>query len=283
MNKLEFLKETKTDFTVSKRPLFDEHNNPSGGYGIYRNDTNNCLGLVGSKYTPSQNEEILDLLIEASSQMNIEAKSGGVIENGKKVYYQFPIEDTQIGNYGVKRFITALTSHDGSSPIGFGVSNVNVYCSNTFYRAMTELSKVKHTASYKQRLNLIVENLRTTLMEETMVIDNLRKMSEISIPSFVTDDFLLNIMGGSEDSTRTKNRLELVKSAISIEENVHGSNLYAVFNGITRFTNHLTNYSDIDAKRKSIVYGTGYKINNNAYDRIVENILNQKQTQVTVL
>lgn len=275
MDKLQFLTDTKTNWTVSKRALFDQNNNPSGGYGIYRDDTNSCLGLAKERYTPIQNSELLDLLLEATSGLNIVTKGGGVIESGKKVYYQFPLEDVTIGASTTKRFITALSSHDGSSPLGFGATNVNVYCANTFFRAMREMSKVKHTATYREKLQPIMDNLRSSLLEEQTLIDNLQTLSGISVGSSIDDDFLLSIIGGDSDSTRTKNRLDLVKSAINIESNVHGNNFFSVFNGITRYTNHLTNYSSIDAKRKSIVYGTAYTVNNNAYEKTVNNFLPQ--------
>ena len=273
MNKLEFLNQTKTNWTVSKRPLFDVNNNPSGGYGIYRDDTNICLGMSKERYTTVQNSEVLDLLIEATSQVGIEGQGGGIIENGKKIYYQFPLPDVSIGASVTKRFITALSSHDGTSGIAFGATNVNVYCSNTFFKAMTDLSKVKHTQSYRDKLLPIVENLKASLSQESLVIENLKSLSGISISHNIDDDFLMVILGGDTESTRTKNRLETVRSAIAIEENVHGRNYFSLFNGITRFTNHLTGYKDLDAKRKSIVYGTGYAINNRAYEKLVENFL----------
>jgi hypothetical protein len=282
MNKIEFLNQTKTNWTVSKRPLFDANNNSSGAYGIYRDDTNLCLGLAKDRYAIIQNSEVLDLLMEATSEVGIESQGGGIIDQGKKIYYQFPLSDVTIGASTTKRYITALSSHDGSSTIGFGATNVNVYCSNTFFRAMQELSRVKHTTSYKEKLKPIIENLKSSLIEEQTVIDNLTILSQTYITGNLDDDFLLKIIGGDSESTRTKNRLDLVKSAISIEENVHGHNYFSVFNGITRFTNHLFNYKDLDAKRKSIVYGTGYTINNNAYEELVENFI-PKNNEVGLL
>lgn len=276
MNKLEFLTKTNTNWTVSKRPLFDANNNASGAYGIYRDDNNLCLGLAKDRYAIIQNSEVLDLLLEATSQVGIESQGGGIIDQGRKIYYQFPLSDVTIGASTTKRYITALSSHDGSSTIGFGATNVNVYCSNTFFRAMQDLSKVKHTASYREKLEPIIRNLQTSLIGEQTVIDNLTVLSNTYITGNLDDDFLLSIIGGDAESTRTKNRLELVRSAISIEENVHGHNYFSVFNGITRFTNHLSNYRDLDSKRKSIVYGTGYTINNNAYEKLVENFIPKK-------
>jgi hypothetical protein len=273
MNKIDFLNTTGTNWTVSKRLLFDSNNNPSGGYGIYRDDTNACLGLAKDRYTVVQNSEVLDLLLEATSEIGVTAQGGGIIEEGKKIYYQFPLEDVNIGASTTKRFITALSSHDGSSGIAFGATNVNVYCANTFFRAMAEMTKVKHTQTYRDKLRPIIDNLRSSLSQENLVIENLTKLSHTTISGSIDDDFLLSILGGDSESTKTKNRLSLVKSAIAVEENIHGHNYFSVFNGITRYTNHLSNYKSLDAKRKSIVYGTGYNINNNAYEKLVNNFL----------
>lgn len=279
LSKEELLINSNTNWTVEKRPLFDADNNPASGYGIYRSDNNTCLGLVGDRYTVSQNSEILDLLYEATSQLNINAQSGGFLEKGKKVYYQFPISSVKIGNSETQRYITALTSHDGSSPIGFGATNVNVYCSNTFFKALSNLSKVKHTTTYRDKLDSIVENLRNSLLEEEGIITNLQKLSKVEIGSNINDDFLMSILGGDIESTRSKNRLDVLKSAINVEESIHGSNMFAVFNGITRFTNHLMNYKDVDSKRKSIVYGTGYEINNRGYGLLTNNFLSESHNE----
>jgi hypothetical protein len=41
-----------------------------------------------------------------------------------------------IGRSEVKRWLTCLNSHDGSTSVGFGSSNTVVVCQNTFFRAL---------------------------------------------------------------------------------------------------------------------------------------------------
>ena len=273
MTQQEILDNTKTNWLVEKRALYDQHGNQSNTFGIYRTDNNICLGTVGSRYVPTQNHETLDMLLEASSTLNLELKHGGLLENGKKIYYHFPIAEVEIGKSSLKRYITALNSHDGSSPIGFGLTNVNVYCSNTFYQALKDLTKVKHTSSSKDKLKKIVEDFRNGLIAEEVLIETMIQLSNTTIPDQLDDDFILSIIGGSSDTTKTKNRISLLKQAINVEKEYHGDNAYALFNGFTRYTNHLISYDSTDDKTKSIISGVAYNINNKAFTEIVENFL----------
>jgi hypothetical protein len=48
------------------------------------------------------------------------------------------------------------------------------------------------------------------------------------------------------------------------EFNTHGETAYGLFNAVTRFTNHVVTYKDVDTKRKALMFGTAARINENA-------------------
>jgi len=93
-------------------------------------------------------------------------------------------------------------------------------------------------------------------------------MSTTNVPEKITDDFLFEIIGGHLESTRSTNRLNDLKAAMSTEYNAHGETAYGLFNAVTRFTNHMTTYKDIDSKRKALMFGSGARINQRAFDLI---------------
>lgn len=263
METQKLLTQSNTDWTVSKRPLFDADGNPTNGYGIFRDDTDKCLGLVGSKYTITQNSEVVDMLLEAADQVDIPAVRGGYLGEGQRVYYQFSLPDVEIGKSNTKRYLTGLTAHDGLTKIGFGATNVVVVCQNTFFQAFQDCEAVKHTPNHKEKLAGIIKSLKLSLFQEEAMVDDLIKLSRVTVPTKVTDEFLISIIGGMVDAPRTQNRLSDLRQAIGTEYSTHGENAYALFNGITRFTNHMMNYKDIDAKRKALMFGSAAKINEN--------------------
>ena len=67
MNKQQLLESSRTNWTVEKRGLVGPNGEPTPAYGVFRQDNNKCLGIVGAKYVPTQNEEILDMLLEAAA------------------------------------------------------------------------------------------------------------------------------------------------------------------------------------------------------------------------
>jgi hypothetical protein len=166
MNKLDLLNSSRTNWVVEKKALFGPDGEPTPAFGVFRTDNNRCLGIVGAKYVPTQNEEILDMLLEAAARVNISGERGGMLGEGQKVYYQFPLQDVKIGGSFNKRYLTALTSHDGSSPIGFGATNVTVVCANTFYMALRDSQRVRHTKNSHGRLSLIISQLQNSLNQE---------------------------------------------------------------------------------------------------------------------
>lgn len=266
----QILTDSNTNWSVEKRPLQDVNGIQSGAYGVFRSDNNACLGVVGSRYTPMQNQEAVELLLEASNSVNLNISRGGLIEGGKKVYFQFQLPDITIGKSENKRYITALNSHDGSSPIGFGFTQVVVYCANTFFKAMTDVTKVRHTIKSKEKIKEISAYMKASLIEEEMVNDKLIQLSNTIIPDTISDEFILSIIGGNPETTKTKNKVELLKQSINVEMNYHGDNAYALFNGFTRYTNHLIRYSDTEDKRKSIISGLAYSVNNKALATIID-------------
>lgn len=268
MNAQELLIASKTDWTVSKRPLFGPEGEPTPGFGIFRDDTQSCLGLVGSKYTITQNSEVVEMLMDAAGSVNIPAVRGGSLGNGERIYYQFQLPKVQIGGSENLRYLTGLTAHDGLTKIGFGATNVVVICQNTFFQAFKDCEAVKHTPNHKEKLQGIIKSLRESMTAEEMMIERMVKLSTTTIPSKIEDDFLMNLIGGTEDSSRTRNRLNDLKAAMSTEYSTHGETAYGLFNAVTRFTNHMVKYKDIDTKRKALMFGAAARTNQNAFDLI---------------
>jgi phage/plasmid-like protein (TIGR03299 family) len=266
----QILAEANANWTVSKESLFGPNGEPTQGFGIFRNDTNRCLGIVGSKYHPTQNREIAETLYEAAGQQNLKIARAGMLGNGQKVYFQLGLPDVRIGGSDSKRFLTALTSHDGSAPIGFGTTNVVVVCANTFFSALKDMQRVRHTANSAAKISLISNQLRNSVFQEEALIDVMMQMSKTTIPSTITDEFLLSIIGGDEEFSRTKNRLNNLRTAMTTEYNTHGETAYGLFNAITRYTNHMLTYKDVEAKRNALMSGVAFKTNQRGFDTIYQ-------------
>jgi phage/plasmid-like protein (TIGR03299 family) len=274
----DLLNDTKTNWGVTKKPLTCPDGYPTESFGIYRNDNSKWLGTVGKQYELMQNSTLAENIIEASMDIS-EKFRGGELYGGKKVYYQAQLQDTQIANDTIKRYITGLNSHDGSSSIGFGFTNTVVVCQNTFYMAMKEVSRFRHSASAHQRVELAREEIRKVLKVESSLMDNYKRMADTKISTAVTKRVIADLFKFSEDdfdkeikdfSTKKTNDMAKFSEILDSELNSHGQTLWGLFNAVTWKTNH----QDVKENRglENVMVGSGYKKNLNAYNIIVDSL-----------
>lgn len=272
----ELLNDTNTTWSVQKKPLTCPDGFPTESFGIYRKDNNKWLGTVGKQYELMQNSTLAENIIEASMDIS-EKFRGGELYGGKKVYYQAQLTDTQIANDTIKRYVTALNSHDGSSSIGFGFTNQVVVCQNTFHIAMKDVSKFRHTATAHQRVELARQEINKMLKIENGLMDNYKRMADAKINTAVVKRVISDLFSFPEDdfdketkdfSTRKVNDLSKFNEILESELESHGKTLWGLFNAVTWKTNH----QDVKLGKslENVMIGSGYRKNLNAYNIIVD-------------
>jgi phage/plasmid-like protein (TIGR03299 family) len=278
------LTETNLNWSVRKENLVSASGLPTNSVGIFRSDNNSWLGTVTSKYTPYQNSELVTTIVEAAEYIGIEVASGGCIKGGQKVFLQLQLPDAFIGKSAVKRYITALNSHNGKSSVAFGSTNTVVVCQNTFYKAYRELPKFRHNTNAFERIRLTAMEMKNSIKEDVKLMETFQLMSSLGIKDDALEAVMKNTfnidLNQSQDKMHGKkfNKIQKVAQAIEIEKNLEGNTLWGLFNGITRYTNHMITYKGTAAD--NIMQGQGYNYNLKAFNTIVEWI--EKNTTETV-
>lgn len=268
------LEETKTNWNVNKLPLVaidsDTHYRfETETYGLFRSDNGNWLGSVGNRYEVMPNSELAEIMVGIQARFGGEIL-GGSLQGGKKIYYQMTLPSERIGNDVIKRNITCLNSHDGTSSIGFGSTNVVVSCSNMFHRAMKDLSKFRHTMSASERLAIAVDEFQKALDTDRALMDDFQKMSQIQIDETILEKVMGSVFNVdmksevSDNSTRKRNQISQFETALSKETREKGGTLWGLFNAVTYYTNHLEKKQDLNY----LMYGSGYKKNLTAFNTI---------------
>ena len=247
---------------------------PINSYGIMKGDTH--LATVGKQYVPFQNYQLAETIIAASEDIGIIANRGGALKGNKKVYIQAELPKMLIGNSDVKRYITALNSHDGTSAIGFGSSNTNVICENTFYMAYKEVNKFRHTVSAENRIKAAIGDLRMSMNLDEQLMTTFKRMADMELNDNIVERVLVNMF--KIDTNTSMNSLSSVKkeqinqfsSSLSTSIAEQGKTIWALFNSVTRYTNHVAAPKESDAKLNYIMGGTGYDLNVSSYNEIMD-------------
>lgn len=272
----DLLERTGLNWTVNKLSLYGPDGQRTSSYGIFRNDTNAHLGTVGERYVPYQNFEMAETIIDACAEVGIQASKGGMFDGGCKVYLQAALPDVVIDRSPLKRFITSINSHDGTSAIAFGSTSTNIICMNTFHKAYKDgaMTRYRHTTTASERIKQAMLQIKQTMEGDQRLMDNFSRMADIKL----TEDAARAMLNGifkkgfgldpkDEVSTKRKNQLVSLNNSIEKELQDQGVTLWGFFNGITRYTNHVA--APAAKKEEYVMDGAGYDLNLVAFDEVM--------------
>ena len=272
---LDLLIQTGLNWSVNKLPLVSQEGFETNSFGLFRSDNNAHVGTVGNQYQVYDNYELAEAIIQATESIGISATRGGELNGGKKVYIQASLPDEYVGKSALQRWVTGLNAHDATKQIGFGSSGTVVVCQNTFHKAYGELSKFRHTMNAKERIIEFVSGMRRAIGLDEGLIERFKIMADLPIK----DEIFARVISkaynvdldvkSSEISTRQKTKLESVAKAIEIEIGLEGATLWGLFNGITRYTNHVANVKE-GRREEYLMTGAGYDTNLVAFETIMK-------------
>ena len=281
MNKFEktfnVLQDTGLNWSVEKKPLFSAEGLETQSYGIFRSDNDKWLGTAGERYTPYQNAQLVERMVELTDVAGIPINHGGELQGGKKIFLQAELEQERVGASNIKRYITAMNSHDGSTSIAFGVANKVIVCSNGFYRTLREMkSKHRHTANAESSISISISQLQDAIREEHELIQTYKAFDATELSDEAVDRTIRAMFKVSLDapqdsvSTRKSNQVNSFADSLVTEVNTHGKTLWSLFNAVTRYTNHVAAPSTEDAKNTYLMLGGGYRLSNIGYNEVLK-------------
>jgi phage/plasmid-like protein (TIGR03299 family) len=269
------------DYQVEKGEVHfsDKEGNPShikGYYATYRADTNDYLGMVRSRYEIVQNKDafsFFDAIVDSGEAI---FQTAGALGNGERIFLCAKLpDDFLVGNEKIEKYIMLTNSHDGSSSIIAGLTNIRVVCNNTLQAALRGLENkvsINHIGGAKDKLKEAsrVMGIASKYSQEVGEIFNRMvdyKMDEESYRRFFHDilksDYLKveNPEEQKEASTRLKNMVEVTTQfamthPTQTTSETNGT-LWGAYNGVSGYFNYIKSYNNAEDKFTSQLYGSG--------------------------
>jgi len=150
------------------------------------------LGVVGSKYTPIQNEDHAELLNTLVDESGASFETAGSIKGGTQTFMSMRMPKSIMvgGSDEIRPYIIALNSHDGSMAFQFLISPIRVVCANTQAAAIRDAQSrfsVKHT---KNGTKSIIAQARDALGMTYQYLEGFSEAAERMIQQELsTEDF----------------------------------------------------------------------------------------------
>ena len=262
------------DFRIEKERLLSATGKETPFFGLFNDKTGECINSVKEGYTVSQNDEIVELVLNGIKGFGeLSVTKAGALNGGRKVFLQLGIEGmSKVGDERIKRYVTIIDSNDGSTGLSVGIGELVMSCSNQFFKFYKSgQSKLRHTASLTQRIKEIPYLIEMALLESLKLTETYKHFQSTPLTKGLADEMVRHILGfdktmsiktESELSTRSLNAMETLYGHIKKETNQKGDNLFGLFSGVTSWTTHEKSAPRREnGREESMMTGTNYRTN----------------------
>lgn len=275
----EMLKLANLNWDVKLQPVFVGDSVVDGYKAVVRDDTNQVLSIMKSRYQPLQNTEALnffDPLVERSEAIY---ETAGSIKNGRTVFLVAKLPDyiQPVKGDLIEKYVLLTNSHDGSSPVIAKVTPVRVVCNNTLTLALKgdgQEVRVRHTKGIVDNLTLAHETLGLINKVNSQVEEIFAKMAKVQMNTESAKAYFEMVFNVKKDedgdsSTRSANMIqnvfELVESGKGTDiVGVRGS-LYGMYNALTEYVDHHKTYRTKTDRTDALLFGSGAKLKEKAF------------------
>jgi hypothetical protein len=253
---------------------------PTDYFGLLNTKSGNIINQVKAGYEVSQNDEILELVLEGMKPFGdqLSVTKAGSLNDGRKTYVQLGIEGfSKIGSETIKRYVTIIDSNDGTTSLSVGLGELVMSCSNQFFKFYKDgQSKYRHTASLRQRVMELPYLIEKTLAESLKLNEVYGRFQSTKVTRKLADDMVKHLLGydklmsvrkESDLSVRSLNVMDDLYGHLEKEMNQKGENLFGLFSGVTSWTTHSKSAPRRENGRlESLMVGTNNRVNQDAYE-----------------
>ena len=175
----EAIKIAHLDWKINQIPVMANGVEIPNYFANVRSDTNEALGVVKGRYKVIQNTEAFDFVdgIVQNKEVKCRYETAGSLFNGRKIFLLVKLPNKLLLGDKVENYLFFTNSHDGSSALTAGITNVRVVCNNTLQMALKEAPRTwtcRHTESILSKK----AQAQQTLGLAVTYMDNMDKVAE---------------------------------------------------------------------------------------------------------
>ena len=222
---------------------------------VSRTDTNDVLGVVGSRYLPLQNSEAFGFMDGVLGEHGAHYETAGSLKGNTRIWLlaKLPQTMTIIDDDRHETYMLLYNSHDGSSTVTVTLTSVRVVCNNTLQWALNRKDAqhtfhIRHTASMTDKVARAQEilgiapafyaEIERALKALTKIQFDEKRMHAfardlLKVPSDMKD---VDVPGKTRVQVETLDRLFVSGTGQDIEG--VGGTAYAALNAVTEFDSH---------------------------------------------
>lgn len=209
------------------------------------------VGVVGKVYNPTQNEKLAGILDAFATHSGGEfVAAGDYYGKGKTVFFTIALpKSVMIGGVDrVDHYLSAFTSHDGTSSIAFAVHNMRVMCANartSVLRSGDVSSIIRHTTNSDQKLAMVRRDLDIFWKDAERFDAQAEQLLKIKTTDQQFEEIVSRIFDTPGKVLAKRGETIKTNRNLALKEILHGptnanidGTAWAAYNSITEFMQH---------------------------------------------
>lgn len=243
-----------------------------------RSDTNEALGVVRGRYKVVQNTEAFDFVDGIIENKDVECRyeTAGSLFNGRKIFLLVRLPNKELLGDDVENYLFFTNSHDGSSALTAGITNVRVVCNNTLQMAIRGAQRTwtcRHTDSIfaKKAQAQEVLGLAVTYMDSMDDLAEKLATKKINEEKFFRKLFEKNPTNLCEkNKEQAIERMHIIFNEKDDLQNFRGS-AWGMYNAVADFVSNTTPFRNTATykENKMNLFCSGYAMLNTAQDLLM--------------
>jgi phage/plasmid-like protein (TIGR03299 family) len=264
----EAIKIAKLDWEVEKSPLMTESGIVMKGFfANVRKDISYPLGIVKKNYVINQNQDAFKFVDNLIEQYEGEChyETAGSLFNGRKVFLLVKLPNKNILGDETENYLYLLNSHDGSSAIRAGITNVRIVCNNTLQMALKNTSRswsCRHTTKLEERKLEATSSLKLSLEYLNNVEETAKELDSIKIDE---TKFINSLIAPYKENPKVQDDIkEKVLKIYHDKDDLQNMNFggWRLYNAVSDYVSNALPVKDTKtfAEKKMEKFMVGYKL-----------------------
>lgn len=272
------IKIAKLDWKIEQVPVMANGNQIPNYFANVRSDTNEALGVVRGRYKVVQNTEAFDFVDGIIENKDIECRyeTAGSLFNGRKIFLLVRLPNKELLGDDVENYLFFTNSHDGSSALTAGITNVRVVCNNTLQMAIRGAQRTwtyRHTDSIFAKKAQAQEalGLAVTYMDSMDEIAEELATKKINEEKFFRKLFEKNPTNLCEkNKEQAIERMHIIFNEKDDLQNFRGS-AWGMYNAVADFVSNTTPFRNTATYKENKMnrFCSGYAMLNTAQDLLM--------------
>jgi hypothetical protein len=128
-----------------------------------------------------------------------------------------------------------------------------------------------------ERVRAAMIDMKSALESDVALMDNFKRMADIKLSEDMVEKVVRKLFNVNElveaangFSTRKKNQVTAFADSLRTEIGLEGATLWGLFNGITRYTNHVAAPKGEDKKSDYLMNGGGFTLSNLGFNEVMK-------------